>query len=683
MKAIEVEIHNYKSICIDIKECKLRLDNAVTFLVGANESGKTNILEALNKFSRGGFEDIDIPYMCPYSGESEPPTDLRMVSVTYDIEETDRKALGQIHKSLEKAKEIKLTRNYAGGPYIVSPELREGDSLKQLLSGLRKVTSDFGSNFRKYSRQYKRARRATASSTRSALFRLNSLLDQTNLLIKSFDKSKVAPAQKRIKRLRSSIESLDAPLDSLENMVINPLNEIEMLVNKLSEYMELAKISEKVWEIVPKFELVPANPELWLRGEYYVDDILNDETTDEKLVSVKRLLDLAELNLNSTRNKRPLLQTVTLNNAANKISTEIRELWEQEPDIQVKFEWDPEEGNRKLLVMIESDGHRGHPQYRSLGFRWFLEFYLLYAAGLRRNTVLMFEEPGIHLHSDGQNNLKRVIRSKVSTQCQVVYTTHSPDMCDTTYPEGCRAVAKESGVTKVEDTYSPEHQYTTWGAAMKALGINAALLRMFRKNIITEGPADWIFILTMAQILAKSSSDLIEVSSGIINIFPCQGTKTIPHTVPFFFQPGVKSVVLLDSDQAGNAAKDKLERQFNPPSRYLGKIIMVNDVIEEGSELGKGEHELEDLLGTKYYAELVSGWLGEGKLNVKDFKSANMIAKQAANLVKVKYGRDLKTDGVAWYFRDRVLDGNEEVGDKIKTRFENLILKLVAEIRDK
>ncbi len=104
MKAIEVEIHNYKSICIDIKECKLRLDNAVTFLVGANESGKTNILEALTKYSRGGFEDIDIPYMCPYSGESEPPKDLRMVSVTYDIEDTDRKALGQIHKSLEKAK---------------------------------------------------------------------------------------------------------------------------------------------------------------------------------------------------------------------------------------------------------------------------------------------------------------------------------------------------------------------------------------------------------------------------------------------------------------------------------------------------------------------------------------------------------------------------------------------------
>jgi len=447
--------------------------------------------------------------------------------------------------------------------------------------------------------------------------------------------------------------------------------------------MELAKISEKVWEIVPKFELVPANPELWLRGEYYVDDILNEETTDEKLVSVRRLLKLAGLDLNSTKNKRPLLQTVTLNYAANRISTEIRELWEQEPDIQVKFEWDPEEGNKKLLVMIESGGHRGHPQYRSLGFRWFLEFYLLYAAGLRRNTVLMFEEPGIHLHSDGQNNLKRVIREKVSTQCQVVYTTHSPDMCDTAYPEGCRAVIKESGVTKVEDTYSPEHQYTTWGAAMKALGINAAFLRMFKKNIITEGPADWIFILTMAQILAKSFPDLIEVSSGIINIFPCQGTKTIPHTVPFFFQPGVKSVVLLDSDQAGNAAKDKLERQFNPPSRYLGEIIMVNDVIDEGSELGKGEHELEDLFGTKYYAALVSGWLGEGKLNAKDFKSANMIAKQAADLVKVKYDRELKTDGVAWYFRDRVLNGNEEVEDEIKARFENLILKLVAEFRDK
>ena len=55
MKVKEVKIQNYKSICSKIKECRLKLDEKVTFLIGANESGKTNILDTMVKFSAGGF----------------------------------------------------------------------------------------------------------------------------------------------------------------------------------------------------------------------------------------------------------------------------------------------------------------------------------------------------------------------------------------------------------------------------------------------------------------------------------------------------------------------------------------------------------------------------------------------------------------------------------------------------
>ena len=61
MKAIEVRIENYKSIRSDVKEFRLLLEPTVTVLVGANESGKTNVLEALEKFSTGKFDFEDIP----------------------------------------------------------------------------------------------------------------------------------------------------------------------------------------------------------------------------------------------------------------------------------------------------------------------------------------------------------------------------------------------------------------------------------------------------------------------------------------------------------------------------------------------------------------------------------------------------------------------------------------------
>lgn len=677
MKVAEVLVHHYKSIYSEVKECRLRLDENITFLIGANESGKTNILEAMMKFFQGGFEKTDIPYMCPWRGKPEIPDDLKMVSVTFAIDDSDRQqVLTRIHPALSEAKEVTITRNYGGEPYISSPDIKAKSKLDELLSGLRQDFEDFVTKFRKYIKEYKRVNKASASSTRSVSARLSWLTSQIAVLTTSFNQSKIASTLKKIRRLRAATKNLANPLETIETDVLKPLEKIAKTVEELPKLLDAMSASQRLWKHVPQFAFVSANPELWLTGQYRVEDIIYKPEGEKKLVSVRRLLSLADLNLDSVRNLSDDMQTVSLESAAQKVTHVLRGVWKQEAHIQLKFEWSPTQGNKKLLIMVESAGHRGSPQDRSYGFRWFLEFYLLYAVALRGNRVLVFEEPGIHLHPDAQDDLKRVMRDKVAAQGQIVYTTHLPGMYDLAYPEGCRAAVKESGVSKIEARYSPQHQYTTWEVAMRALGIAAPILRMYSRNIITEGPSDWIYLLTLAQLLAPEESRLNEVASGLIHIFPCQGASTIPATIPFFFQPGVKSVILLDSDQAGQNARDKIERQFNPPTEHIVRIVMVNDVEDVESSLSSGEHELEDLFGIDYYASLVSGWLGQGKLNKKDIKKPNRIAYQAANIIKEKYGKELRKDEVAWYFRNLVQCGSTKVPDKAMARFKDLLLKV-------
>ncbi|MBA7583705.1 hypothetical protein ES708_25652 [subsurface metagenome] len=389
---------------------------------------------------------------------------------------------------------------------------------------------------------------------------------------------------------------------------------------------------------------------------------------------------MADLDLSTTRNLRGAThQSRRLENAGKKVTEIIRSVWEQGQDIEILFEWHPEEGNRKLVVMLESEGHRGFPQDRSLGFRWFLEFYLIYATAERENAVVLFEEPGIHLHPKAQENLKSVMREKVSEQSQIVYTTHLPEMYDAAHPEGCRAVEKDSGVTKICEEYSPEHQHTTWEVALRALGMDDIISHLWLRNIITEGPADWIYLLTFGKILSETEPYFNEVASGLIHIHPSYGATQIPAKIAFFFQPGVESVVLLDSDQAGQRAKAELERKYNCPNNYIKKIVMVNDIKDMESELGAGEHELEDLFGADYYASIVSDWLGgRSKTSKNDFRSSNLIASQAKGIVRKKFDKRFRKDEVAWHFRRLVENGKTNIPKRVMERFEDVLRQLMS-----
>lgn len=678
MRVIEVKIQNYKSICSEIKECRLKLDEKVTFLIGANESGKTNILEAMHKFSAGGFSENDMPYKSRWCGHANPPADLEMVSATYGIEtETERKYLADIHTTLKKAKEITIARYYGGVTKIILPRVNIEKNLDELLANLKRISRVFADQLKKYIRQYKRANRTHRQLTRSPLLRLSVLLENIAELQRSSEMPEVQKSRKKVARLRKAIEQLPDPLGNLDNDVLIPLKKIEDSVLEIPKYMNAIEISKKLWQLAPRFIFVPADSQLWLVGEYVVDEIINNPEDDEKLMSVRRLLSLANLNLNATRNLSGVIQSRTLENAGLRVTEIIKSVWGQEKDIQIRFEWHPEEGNRKLLVMVQSEGHRGFPQDRSLGFRWFLEFYLIYATAQRQNTVILFEEPGIHLHPNAQEDLKRVMRDKVSEQSQILYTTHLPEMYDAAHPEGCRAVVKDSGVTRIDDVYNPEHQYTTWEVALRALGADDLISRMRRKNIITEGVADWIYLLTFGRILQGKNPVFSEIASGLVHIRSANGASKVPVIVPFFFQPGVRSVVLLDSDQAGEHAKAELKR-CGCPNEYITKIVMVNEVKNIKSELGDGEHELEDLFGIDYYAKVVSSWLEKGKISKSDFNSNNLIASQAASIVGGKFKKKFRKDDVAWHFLELVDSENTNIPDEVIVRFEDVLKRLMS-----
>ena len=106
-------IHNFKSIAED---CHLVFDNNITAIVGASESGKTNVLEALNKFFiNKAFDKSDI---CTFSEEAID-NDSYMVSLTFIIEgNDDYEEISKIDNRLIKNGEFTI-RKCRNGKYIL------------------------------------------------------------------------------------------------------------------------------------------------------------------------------------------------------------------------------------------------------------------------------------------------------------------------------------------------------------------------------------------------------------------------------------------------------------------------------------------------------------------------------------------------------------------------------------
>lgn len=71
---------------------------------------------------------------------------------------------------------------------------------------------------------------------------------------------------------------------------------------------------------------------------------------------------------------------------------------------------------------------------RSRGFVWFFSFLAWYGDVQRekQNVIILLDEPGTSLHGKAQADLLRYFEEELVPNHQLIYTTHSPFMVDST-----------------------------------------------------------------------------------------------------------------------------------------------------------------------------------------------------------------------------------------------------------
>lgn len=235
------------------------------------------------------------------------------------------------------------------------------------------------------------------------------------------------------------------------------------------------------------------------------------------------------------------------------VTKHINEKW-GEHHISVKFAIDT--GQLSFLVEDNDDTLPKYAvQQRSDGFKHFVSLLLNVSAENKAkvlaNKVVLLDEPEIHLHPSGQKYLRDELL-EIGKNNLVVYATHSIYMVDTKNIDRHFSVKKTKGKTvctqiEKDNPYREEVLYNALGTSV---------LELIEPNVlIFEGKTDRdIFELY----LKKLKTDLAPPKVSLIS---ADGCKNIRRYTKFFNIKLVKGYVLTDSDKDGVEEKNEVMKE--------------------------------------------------------------------------------------------------------------------------
>jgi hypothetical protein len=263
---------------------------------------------------------------------------------------------------------------------------------------------------------------------------------------------------------------------------------------------------------------------------------------------------------------------------------------------------------------------------RSSGLKYFLSYYVQYLAhkpSSSQGEILLMDEPDAFLSSQAQQDLLKIFDAFSQPvdgrkPVQVIYVTHSPFLIDKNHAERIRVLDKgisDEGTRVVKD--AGKNHYEPLRSAFGAFVGETTFIGS--TNLMVEGLADQILLAGAATRLRnKGESQLETLDLNRITIVPAGSASSIPYLVYLargrdVEQPAV--VVLLDSDSSGNDARKRLKRggAYNKQLLRDQLILQIGELKhEKGIVVTKaGLVEIEDLIPLTLCVHAVRSYVQE------------------------------------------------------------------------
>lgn len=349
----------------------------------------------------------------------------------------------------------------------------------------------------------------------------------------------------------------------------------------------------------------------WLNGE----SVTGIDTNEEQIRTLRVLFDFVNLdpeeilnlgkdpkdiakerarNQNTTPNAADIKQaeedkeqrSILLQSASGELTRQFKNWWKQG---EYKFRFEADGDYFKIWVSDKIRTDEVALELRSTGLQWFISFYLIFLVESQeqhKNAILLLDEAGLTLHPMAQKDLSKFF-DNLSEKNQIIHTTHSPFIIDTTNIDRCRVVyMDENGYTIVSSDLRQgaaslnEHSIYAVHAAM-GLSVSDILLHGCQP-VIVEGPSDQHYLNAIKTFLIKEK--IISPKQELV-FMPSGGVKGIAGVVSIVSgKTDELPFVIVDSDKSGKDAVNKLHTGLYKESK--SKIIDVQSLTNmENSEV--------------------------------------------------------------------------------------------------
>lgn len=353
------------------------------------------------------------------------------------------------------------------------------------------------------------------------------------------------------------------------------------------------------------------------------------------------ILDLANIEIDDFLNKGESAEGRTIRSfdkrsASAYLTKQFSDLWQQK---DVKFDVEIDGPTLNIFAEDVAIGMPVRLKRRSTGFRWYVSFAWKFTHatnGEFKDCVLLLEEPGVHLHFSGQRDLLKVFE-RLAKHNTILYTTHLASMVDQAHPERVRIIeSRDNHVTVTQGIVSS--QRAPMAVIEQSLGLtgdHSGILGS-RQVLIVEGGGDAVVLHKLSGLLKAAGKEGL---SDKIHLWPADGASKTPMYAGFAIGQGWDAGVLLDSDEAGEKAKDKISELYLSKMADTGGQKFRTIMLGKAAATNQTDFAIEDIFPREFFVRCVNETYGIAiKLEDLPEDGSDMISKKVEYVLKERHG---------------------------------------------
>lgn len=534
---------------------KGKMGNLV-ILIGENNSGKSNVLDALEEFGKGSMQERDRTLL-DYSTESQLPK----LSITNKISDSEFYTYGFDYNKNVTAKHTVAESQSNTPPCKVSEKV-----IANFLTAINSYENYYGSFYN--------------NEINNLTARLKALKDPVDFKIAEpilnalFENLNCSISRRHGSSYRQRLINY-APSNSIMSYYASTFQDSDDKTVKLKkEYSDRFGVA-----------LIPTIYR-YTEKQIQTRDLSDDGNSDFiktvlRAINVKpEEVDNAYSTFKSTRN-RGILTTEErkLNKKLEKVAVRFNQIYfrsAKNDEANYSFRFNLE--SSRIFISLFRGENDINLDYQSTGFKWFFNLYftLICNNNLKPGNIIIMDEPATNLHIGGQMELRKFLKEfAVANDITVFIATHSPFLIDLDYLDELRVITMKDGISYIYNdftTVNDDDPDTLKPIKLSLTVNNHMLLDPDKKVIFVEGITDYNYLTAFKKLYQKDDVVFLPINGlGNLNEDLDKRHKDIVKALQEIRRHN--PILLVDGDAAGKNMKEFCEK-----NKTELKVFSLNEV---------------------------------------------------------------------------------------------------------